>query len=388
MGFRISLSLWQLPYFTPANPLYREAITRGYVVRDGDGNLPTEDAIIDFSNPEAVAWYQSFLARLLKMGVGAIKVDFGEGAPLHGQYFSGRSGFYEHNLYPLRYNCAAAEITRQVTGENIIWARSAWAGSQRYPLHWGGDAENTDSAMAATLRAGLSLGLCGFTFWSHDIGGFVKQAPLELYRRWLPFGLLTSHSRCHGAPPREPWHYGEEFTRDFRRAVTLRYRLIPYIFTQARLCAEKGHPLLQTLFFQYPDDPGSWLVEDEYFFGSDLLVAPLFESEASDRHVYLPPGKWIDYQTGKTYQGGRWERIAAGEIPIIILVKDGAVIPHVAPAQSTAYIDWSNIELRFFRVDADRGDALILLPDRQIPERITVVCEDGTARIVTDPLAG
>ena len=162
-------------------------------------------------------WYQGRLAGLLKMGVGAIKVDFGEGAPSNGLYASGKTGLYEHNLYPLRYNKAVADITKQITGDSIIWARSAWAGSQRYPLHWGGDAENTNSAMAAQLRGGLSFGLSGFTYWSHDAGGFVDRAPRDLYRRWLGLGVLTSHTRAHGAPPREPWEYDEAFVEDYRR---------------------------------------------------------------------------------------------------------------------------------------------------------------------------
>ena len=150
---------------------------KGLAVRDAKGNLPYDDAVLDFSNPATVSWYQEKIAGLLRLGVGAIKVDFGEAAPLNGLYASGRTGFYEHNLYPLRYNRAVAEITQQVTGESIIWARSAWAGSQRYPLHWGGDAGNSDTAMLSTLRGGLSLGLSGFSFWSHDIGGFTARTP-------------------------------------------------------------------------------------------------------------------------------------------------------------------------------------------------------------------
>lgn len=208
-GFHISL--WQLPYFVPKNGLFKEIIDKRLFVRDAQGGLPYEDAILDFSNPATVTWYQDKIAGLLKMGVGAIKVDFGEAAPHTGIYASGKTGFYEHNLYPLRYNKTVSEITRKVTGENIIWARSAWAGSQRYPLHWGGDAENTNTGMEAQLRGGLSLGLSGFSFWSHDIGGFVLRSPEDLYRRWLPFGMLTSHSRCHGAPPKEPWEYRQGF---------------------------------------------------------------------------------------------------------------------------------------------------------------------------------
>ncbi|WP_379342232.1 alpha-xylosidase [Paenibacillus sp. GCM10027629] len=354
-GYRISL--WQLPYFTPTNELFAEIVNNGYAVLTADGRLPTDDAILDFSNPEAVSWYKERLAGLLRLGVGAIKVDFGEGAPLNGQYASGKSGFHEHNLYPLRYNRAAAEITEAVSGQSIIWARSAWAGSQRYPIHWGGDAENTNSAMMATLRAGLSLGLCGFSFWSHDIGGFVHSSPEELYRRWLPFGLLTSHSRCHGAPPREPWAYSTEFMDMFRRIVELKYELMPYIYTQAKLSSEFGYPMLRTLFFEFPDDPGSWLVEDQYMFGSDLLVAPLFE-ESDSRQVYLPPGEWIDYQTGKRYRGGEWHCIATNQLPIVILVKSGAVIPHMQSALSTAFLDWTEIRFVVYAPDLDQDHVI------------------------------
>src|SRR6185503_5822660 len=284
-GFHISL--WQLPYFTRKNRLYSEIVNSGYAVREGGAKLPTEDATLDFSNPATVKWYQGLLAGLLKMGVGAIKVDFGEGAPSNGVYASGRTGFYEHNLYPLRYNKAVAEITKETTGDWIIWARAAWAGSQRYPLHWGGDAENTNSAMAAELRGGLSFGMSGFTYWSHDAGGFVNRAPRDLYRRWLGWGVLTSHTRAHGVPPREPWEYDEAFVEDYRRMVELKYSLMPYIYAQAKHSSENGFPMMRTLFFEYPNDPTSWLIEDEYMFGSDLLVAPLIE-EGDSRRVYLP----------------------------------------------------------------------------------------------------
>ncbi|MFT3738530.1 MAG: glycoside hydrolase family 31 protein [Breznakibacter sp.] len=208
----LHICLWQLPYFVPQNTLFNEIVDKGLYVKDGKGGIPYEDAVLDFSNPATVEWYQSKIGNLLKMGVGAIKVDFGEAAPANGIYHSGKSGFYEHNLFPLRYNKAVADITYRTNGEHIMWARSAWAGSQRYPLHWGGDAANTDNAMLSQLRGGLSLGLSGFTFWSHDIGGFVQKTPADLYLRWLPFGMLTSHSRCHGMPPKEPWEYGREFT--------------------------------------------------------------------------------------------------------------------------------------------------------------------------------
>ena len=375
--------LWQLPYFVPKNELFNEIIEKGLYVKNAKGNLPYEDAVLDFSNPATVTWYQSKIKGLLDQGVGVIKVDFGEAAPANGIYASGKTGFYEHNLYPLRYNKAVSDITKQAKGDRIIWARSAWAGSQRYPLHWGGDPACSNTAMASTLRGGLSIGLSGFSFWSHDIGGFVESTPENLYRRWTPFGMLTSHVRSHGQPPTEPWEYGEDFLNAFRKADNMRYRLMPYIYAQAKQCTEKGLPMVRALFVEFPDDAGSWLIDDEYMFGSDILVAPLFE-DVTSRNVYLPKGDWIDYQTGKNYNGG-WHSIEAGEIPIIILVKDGTVLPHIALAQSTAFMDWSKLELYTYSVNTNEAKGLICLPDTKELKEV-VVSKD--MKILVDPYKG
>ena len=380
-GFHVSL--WQYSYFTPKNSLSGELISKGLTVRDQGGRPSADDAVLDFSNPASVAWYRAKLTPLLDMGVGAIKVDFGENAPVEGLYASGRTGWYEHNLYPLRYNKTVWDLTKEKTGDGIIWARSAWAGSQRYPLHWGGDAENTNSAMAGELRGGLSFGMSGFTYWSHDAGGFVTRAPRDLYRRWLAFSMLTSHSRTHGAPPREPWEYDPEFVIDFRRAVELKYALMPYIYAEAQASSAKGWPMLRTLFFEHPEDPGSWLVEDEYMLGSRLLVAPLFEDAAAGRRVYLPAGTWIDYQTGKSYAGARWHDVPAGPIPIVLMVKDHTVLPHLAVAQSTSAMNWNDVQLRVFSTDGAAADGSFALPGGTVqPLHV-----QGT-RLISDPLNG
>lgn len=261
-GFHVCL--WQLPYFTPKNRYFSELIEKDMYVKNGNGELPYEDVVLDFSNPETVKWYQDKLAGLLNIGVSAIKVDFGEAAPLNGIYASGKSGWYEHNLYPVRYDMAVSEITKKLHNENIMWARAAWAGSQRYPLHWGGDAATTNTGLLGTLRAGLSFGLSGFSFWSHDMGGFVKSTPEDLYCRWIPFGFLTSHTRAHGAPPTEPWLYDSKRVQDvFRKSAEMKYRLMPYVYAQAKECTEKGLPMLRALFVEFPDDPGAWKVDDE-----------------------------------------------------------------------------------------------------------------------------
>lgn len=384
-GFHISL--WQLPYFVPKNTLFDELIEKNLVVRDRKGNLPYEDAVLDFSNPATVEWYQSKLASLLEMGVGAIKVDFGEAAPADGLYASGRTGFYEHNLYPLRYNKAVADVTARSTDEHLIWARSTWAGSQRYPVHWGGDAESTDQGMAAELRGGLSLGVCGFSFWSHDVGGFTARPSDNLYLRWLTFGMLTSHSRCHGVSPKEPWEYGPKVMDVSRRAIELKYRLMPYLYAQAKDSSDRGLPMFRALFFEYPEDPGSWRVDDEYLLGSSLLVAPLMHEGEKSRDVYLPPGGWIDYQTGHSYAGG-WHHIEAGAVPIILLVHDGTALPHLQLAQSTMQMDWSKIELVVFSTEQATAKGLVCLPtDNELVE-MTLNRAGDAFRLTNDPLAG
>ncbi len=361
--------LWQLPYFTPKNRFFSEIIQQGLHVRNADGGMPVEDAILDFSNPQTVAWYQQKIAGLLRQGVSTIKCDFGEAAPYNGFYHSGRGGLYEHNLYPLRYNKALWEVVeREHPDEGVIWARSAWAGSQRYALHWGGDAATNNIGMLGDLRGGLSFGLSGFSFWSHDMGGFVTASPEDIYRRWLPFGFLSSHTRAHGAPPTEPWLISESFTKAFRDCAEMKYKLMPYVYAQAKDCSERGLPMVRALLVEFPDDPGAWLVEDEYMFGSQMLVAPLLES-GNSRTVYLPHGQWIDYQTGKVYASG-YQTIEAGSIPAIILVRDGSVIPHAPLAQRTDQIRWDKLELRTYKAKAKKCTGLLFKPGDQKVQQI------------------
>ena len=360
--------LWQLPYFTLKNRFFRELVDGGMAVKNAAGSLPYEDAVLDLSNPKTVKWYQDKIANLIKLGVGAIKCDFGEAAPYDGFYYSGRGGLYEHNLYPVRYNKALFEAVKANSGEGVIWARSAWAGSQRYPLHWGGDAATTNTGMLGDLRGGLSFGLSGFSFWSHDMGGFVTASPEDIYRRWLPFGFLSSHTRAHGAPPTEPWLISESFTKAFRQAAEMKYKLMPYVYAQAKDCSERGLPMVRALLVEFPEDPGAWLVEDEYMFGSQILVAPLLES-GNSRTCYLPKGKWIDYQTGKVYEGG-YQTIKVGEIPAVILVRDGSLIPHVPLAQRTDQIQWDKVEWKAYKADAKKCTGLLFKPGDTSLQRI------------------
>ncbi|MGN6530132.1 MAG: glycoside hydrolase family 31 protein, partial [Ginsengibacter sp.] len=365
-GFKTSL--WQIPYFTPLNPIFNEVIKKKLYIKDGNGNVSTEDAILDFSNPETIDWYTQKIKELLRLGIAVIKTDFGEAAPLKGLYASGRTGYYEHNNYPLRYTQLVSKITQEVNHENLIWSRSSWAGGQRNPVHWGGDAEVSDAGMAGSLRGGLSLGLCGFSFWSHDIGGFSGTPKEELFKRWTFFGMFTSHSRVHGFPPREPWEFSDDFLKVFRKMAEMRYCLMPYIFSQALIASQNGLPMLKAMFLNYPDDPGTWNLEDQFMFGEDMLVAPLMEENTSSRNVYLPKGKWIDYQTKKVYDGLQWTDIKAGELPGIVLVKNGSVIPHIALAQSTEFMDWQNVDLVVFEAENKNTKGIFYKPSEKIIE--------------------
>lgn len=182
------------------------------------------------------------------------------------------------------------------------------------------------------------------------MGGFVTESPEELYRRWLPFGFLTSHTRIHGAPPTEPWLYGKDFTDYFRKCAEMKYRLMPYVYSEAVTSSANGWPMMRALLLEFPDDPGAWRVDDEYMFGSSILVAPMMEA-GSSRDVYLPgKGKWIDYQTGRVYTPG-WHRIDTAEMPVVIMVKDGTALPILPVAQSTDRLEWNKLTWKPFSAD-------------------------------------
>jgi alpha-D-xyloside xylohydrolase len=333
LGFR--LSLWQLPYFKQENKLYPELKEKGYLARRPDGRVssPEADGVLDFSNPDAVQWYKGKLKQLLDHGVSVIKTDFGESTEEEAVYHR-YTGDEMHNLYPLLYNRVAFELTEEENGEGIVWARSAWAGSQRYPLHWGGDSASDFHGMYHSLRGGLSFGLSGFTFWSHDVGGYYGDTEPDVYVRWAQMGMFSSHMRMHGTSSREPWRFGEEAERIFLYYARLRYRLLPYIWGQARLCAEHSLPMLRALVIDFQDDPNTWNVDDQYLFGDSILVAPVF-SRRPVRRVYLPAGElWYDVWTDERFDGGQWveKDVPLDTLPLFVrggsIVETGPVMHH------------------------------------------------------------
>ncbi len=319
-GFKVSL--WQLPYIAQGAEQLEEAKKNHYISQPtkeeetstgGASNFSALDyaGTIDFTYPKATDWYKySLLKPLLDMGVKCIKTDFGENIHMDHQYHSS-SPERLNNIYALLYQKAAYEVTREVAGDGIIWARAGWAGCQRYPLHWGGDSESSWAGMAGSLKGGLHLGLSGFAFWSHDVPGFhstpdFMNSPLDeqVYVRWTQFGVFTSHMRYHGTCKREPWYY-PTIAPIVKRWWKLRYRLIPYIIEQSELACRSGLPIVQALLIHHPNDRQVWHIDDEYYFGNEFLVCPVMNAE-NRRDIYLPEGQWVHFLTGERLEGGRW----------------------------------------------------------------------------------
>ncbi len=337
-GFRVSL--WQLPYVAEDAEQIDEARKNDYIApltkqQASEGsNFSALDyaGTIDFTYPKATEWYKGLLKNLLDMGVVCIKTDFGENIHMDAKY-KGMSPELLNNLYALLYQKAAYEVTKEVTGDGIVWARAAWAGCQRYPLHWGGDSCCSWDGMAGSLKGGLHFGLSGFAFWSHDVPGFHTLPNFmnsivddKVYMRWTQFGVFSSHMRYHGTNKREPWFY-PAIAPMVKKWWKLRYKLLPYIYEQSKKATHSGYAVLRALIFEHPADKMCWHIDDEYYFGDDFLVAPVMNSEDC-RDVYLPEGEWVNFFTGEHFRGGQWlngVKVPLDEMPVY--VREGAVIP-------------------------------------------------------------
>jgi alpha-D-xyloside xylohydrolase len=261
------------------------------------------------------------------------------------------SGEELHNLYALLYNDLVADVTAEETGHTgLVWARATYAGGQRHPAQWGGDANCTFPAMASTLRGGLSMAMCGHAFWSHDIGGFTIQPTAELYTRWAQFGLLSPLSRAHGNTTRLPWDYGEDALRIFRVYARLRYHLFPYMYTYACIAAETSLPLLRPMALEFQDDPSTYTLDLQYMFGKELLVAPIYNS-SGERTIYLPAGRWIDFWTHEILEGSRTIKVQAPLDIMPLYVRANALIPTIEPPQFTTEAPFEEITFDAYLLD-------------------------------------
>ncbi|MFC7303759.1 alpha-xylosidase [Streptomyces monticola] len=372
----LKVSMWINPYIAQKSPLFAQAAEAGYLVRRANGDIWQWDlwqpgmALVDFTNPAARIWYTDRLRTLLDQGVDCFKTDFGERVPTDVVWYDGSDPERMHNYYTHLYNEAVFELLREERGpgEAVLFARSATAGGQQFPVHWGGDCFASLEAMAESLRGGLSLSLSGFGFWSHDIGGFEGTPEPAVFKRWLAFGLLSSHSRLHGnVSYRVPWAFGDEAVVVAGVFIRLKHRLMPYLYGAAAEAHRTGVPVMRPMLLEFPDDPACRSLDRQYMLGPDLLVAPVFSVEG-EVEFYLPDGTWTHLLTGERVQGPCWRRETHGFDSLPLYVRPGAVLP------------WGADDTR---PDGDWLDGLTLLvtPDTGDGE-VTVPGQDGAAAAV------
>jgi alpha-D-xyloside xylohydrolase len=331
----VKVCAWINPYIAQRSAMFAEGKAKGYLLKRENGDVWQWDrwqagmALIDFTNPGAREWYAGKLRALVAMGVDSFKTDFGERIPTDVAYFDGSDPVRMHNYYTLMYNELVFKVLEAELGkgEAIVFARSATVGGQKYPVHWGGDNSAQFESMAESLRGGLSLCLSGFGFWSHDIGGFEDKASPAVYKRWVAFGLMSSHSRLHGSKAyKVPWLFDEESVDVLRFFTKLKCRLMPYIFAAAAEASVKGIPVMRAMMLEFPRDEACAYLDRQYMLGPDLLVAPVFDAEG-DVSFYLPGGLWTKLLTNEVVEGGRWLRERHDYMSMPLLARPNSIIP-------------------------------------------------------------
>ena len=389
----LKVCVWINPYIGQRSPLFAEAKDLGYLVKRPDGSVWQWDlwqagmGLVDFTNPEATAWFQGHLRRLQAQGVDAFKTDFGERIPTDVVWHDGSDPERMHNWYTQLYNRAVFEVLEEVRGEGdaVVFARSATVGGQAMPVHWGGDNSSSHVSMAETLRGGLSLSMGGFGFWAHDMGGFEGLPDAGVFKRWLAFGLLSSHSRLHGSSSyRVPWLFDDEAVDVTRSFTKLKLSLMPYLFQAGVEAHERGIPVMRPMVLEFDRDRAVVHVDTQYMLGPDLLVAPVFSADGTVE-VYLPHGRWTNWFTGEVVEGGSWRTERHGFDTLPLYVREGAVVPvgarddrpdydyldgltlHVFPGpdgvREVTVTDQATAEPTVFRVERRGGAAEVTGPE-------------------------
>ncbi|OOC63504.1 alpha-xylosidase [Paenibacillus ihbetae] len=355
----LKICVWINPYIAQRSRLFEEGREKGYLVKKPNGDVWQWNlwqpgmALVDFTNPDACEWYAGYLRELADMGVDSFKTDFGERIPTDVVYFDGSDPHKMHNYYTQLYNKVVFEVLVEKFGKNqaAVFARSATVGGQQFPVHWGGDCYADYESMAESLRGGLSLGLGGFGFWSHDIGGFENTAPAHVFKRWLAFGLLSSHSRLHGSTSyRVPWAYDEEAVDVTRFFTKLKSRLMPYLFNTAVQASEHGIPSMRAMFLEFPEDPAVEMLDRQYMLGDSLLVAPVF-SEKGEVSYYLPHGTWTHLLTGETVEGGSWRKETYDFLSLPLFVRGNSFLALGANDNRPDYDYADGVELGLYALE-------------------------------------
>lgn len=390
----LHLCCWINPYIAQASPLFHEGMAQGYLLKTTNGDVWQTDmwqagmAILDVTNPAARDWYCSYLRRLLDMGIDCFKTDFGERIPVRDvAYFDGSDPLHMHNYYTFLYNKMVFDLLCEARGEGeaILFARSATAGGQQFPVHWGGDNSASYISMAETLRAGLSMSHSGFGFWSHDISGFESTAPADVYKRWCQFGLLSSHSRLHGSSSyRVPWLFDEESCDVVRKFASLKCRLMPYLYAAAVEAHEHGTPMMRPMLLEFPDDPACDTLDRQYMLGESLLVAPIFREDGRVQY-YLPEGVWTSLLSGAKAEGGRWQTETHDFMSLPLMVRPGTVLPIGKVADRPDYDYTDGLELHVYQLP-EGEKRVVWVPDLQgrVAATYTVTMRGGEAVVETD----
>ena len=366
-GLRICV--WINPYIGQRSHLFQEGMEAGYLLKKPNGDVWQTDqwqpgmGIVDFTNPAATEWFSEILRGLVDMGVDSFKTDFGERIPTDVEYFDGSDPVKMHNFYPYLYNQAVFNVLKEKRGEGeaTLFARSATAGCQQFPVHWGGDCYSSFESMAESLRGGLSLCLSGFGYWSHDIGGFEGTPPVEVYKRWIAFGLLSSHSRLHGSSSyRVPWVYDTEAVDVLRFFTKLKCRLMPYLFAQAVETSRTGVPMMRAMMLEFPGDPTSDYLDRQYLLGDRLLVAPVLSSDGRIDY-YVPSGNWTNFITDTVVTGPAWVTETHGFLSAPLLVRPNSIIPVGADDSKPDYDYAKGVTFRIYQLE-DGAEATATVP--------------------------
>lgn len=369
----IKVCVWINSYIGQESALFDEGAEKGYFLKRPNGDVWQWDmwqpglAIVDFTNPEAVRWYQEKLERLLDMGVDCFKTDFGERIPTDAVYYNGADARKMHNFYTYLYNKAVYEVLEKKRGkeEAVLFARSATAGGQKFPVHWGGDCWSDYESMEESLRGGLSLTSSGFGFWSHDIGGFESQSTPDVYKRWAAFGLLSTHSRLHGSTSyRVPWVYDQEAVDVVRFFTRLKIELLPYLYSSAVYTSETGVPMLRSMALEFEKDRNCQYLDKQYMLGDSLLVSPIFNDEGMGVY-YLPEGNWTNYLTGEKARGGCWREEKHDYLSIPLWVRENTILPVQKGAENASEPYADRLELKVYELK-DKGALAVYQNQRRV----------------------
>lgn len=388
----LNICVWINSYIAQESNAFQEGMEKGYFVKRTNGDVWQWDmwqpgmALVDFTNPEACKWFQDKLAVLLDMGVDCFKTDFGERIPVDGiEYYDHSDPRKMHNYYTYLYNKTVYEVLEKKRGKGqaVLFARSATVGGQKYPVHWGGDCWSDYESMEESLRGGLSLLMSGFGYWAHDIGGFESTSTPDVYKRWVAFGLLSSHSRLHGSTSyRVPWVYDEEAVDVVRFFTKLKARLMPYLYKTSIEASTEGIPTMRSMVLEFTDDRTCHYTDRQYMLGDYLLVAPIFNEEGMG-DFYLPQGNWTDFFTGEEICGGRWIKQKYDYLSIPLMVKENAIIALGAFDDKPDYDYGDGVELRIYQL-ADQTTSSTVVYGMDQKEEVKVVAKREGQIITVD----